>query len=247
MGRLFDEVVRIGSAILRRLLLGYFDVRVSGLENLPSRGPAIVAGNHPSLIDGLLLYLVSPAPLRFIVHRELFRHPLIGWLMRGLGFINAELRRDALREAEEALGRGEIVVIFPEGGAYERGRMEEIHLGVAWLAVRTGAPVIPLGIAGSDEAFPLGSYLPRPGRIAMVLGPGTTWGMEGASADDAVAALIDLRARIMEVVADAAPTLSFPARRGLLRSLEVGACAVLFLPLVAMLTFLAHDLEKPSC
>lgn len=245
---LFEAVVTVGAGILRLLLLGYFRVELRGVENLPARGPAIVAGNHPSLIDGLLLYLLSPVPLLFIAHRELFRHPLIGWLMRGLGFINARDRRQALIAAEHALDRGERVVIFPEGGAYDRGTMEEIHPGVGHLALRTAAPVILLGIAGAAEAYPLGTFLPRPRRIVMELAPAVRYvseALQDVGSDELTATLIEIRRDILEVGARARARWLKPSPLEPWRPVAVLLSAIAFLPLVAVLTVLARDLEKP--
>lgn len=249
--RAFQATTRIIATVLRTTITHYFEVRTAGLDNLPPRGPAIVAGNHPSLLDGLLLYLLSPVRLRFMAHRELFRHPCIGWLMRGLGFINAGNRSQALRDAEQALRAGEVMVVFPEGAAYDRGRMEQLYPGVGVLAIRTAATILPLGIAGAAEAFPLGAWVPRPAAIALRVGRPVCYATAplapGAHIPERelTAALIDLRRRIVALRDEATRELDIPRPIKLMRRLEIIACGLLLIPLVVGLTVTAHELQPP--
>lgn len=251
-GPLFHTVARGASAVLRWILTRYFHIVTAGMEQIPRRGPAIIAGNHPSLLDGLLLYLLTPHPLRFVAHRELFRHPFIGPVMRGLGFIDAGERRRALHQAEAALRQGEVLVLFPEGDAYACGRMERMHPGVAVLALRTAASIVPLAIAGAAEAHPMGTYLPRPQTIALVLGPPVRYAnapaITGERVDEGalVGMLIDLRRRILALGrrAQHLRRRAHPhVRRGFLQILTSG---LLLLPLVALLNVTAHGLKTPE-
>lgn len=248
--RAFDATVKVGSIIVRWLVLNYFDVTLEGSERLGRGGPIIIAGNHPCPIDGLFLYLLSPLPLQFIVHRELFRHPLTAWFIRGMGFINASLHAETLHAAERTLQQGGILVIFPEGGPYEQGQMKVLAQGVALLARRTGAPVVPLGIAGSAEAYPLGSYFPRPGQIVLHLGAPITWAPSTAAiiAEQEIAGtLFDIRKTVQEARYAAVesrrrrPLRRWPAR------LRSALCGLALLPTIALVTAFARDLKmRPS-
>lgn len=247
MKRIFDAVIGVGTRVLKTIVLSYFDVRCEGLAHIPARGPAIVAGNHPGQLDGLLLYLVAARPLRFIAHRILFRHLLIAWIMEGLGYLCAD-RRGSVRGALAALERGGVIVVFPEGEVWDGGRMLEIHSGVAVLALRSGAPVIPMGIAGSGRALPLGSYLPRPCRVAYRLEPPVYYPRSEATefaTEDLLPVLVDLRSRILDAERRAEALRRRLPARGPTRWARIVASGLLLLPLVAALTALSPDPRPP--
>lgn len=141
-----------------------------GEEKLPASGPAVVAANHPSYLDPLLLSLQVPRPIRFMAWDALFHVPLLGRFIRAFGAFPVDLRRGRGREAYERaralLEQGEIVGIFPEGRRSETGWMEPaLREGAARLAWETGAPLYPATIAGAYRAWPHFRLLPQPARI----------------------------------------------------------------------------------
>lgn len=141
-----------------------------GEEKLPASGPAVVAANHPSYLDPLLLSLQVPRPIRFMAWDALFHVPLLGRLMRAFGAFPVDLRKGRGREAYERaralLEQGEIVGIFPEGRRSETGWMEPaLREGAARLAWETGALLYPATIAGAYRAWPHFRLLPQPARI----------------------------------------------------------------------------------
>jgi len=156
------------------LAVAYFRIEVEGLHHLPRRGGAIIAANHPSLLDGVLLLVVCPRPVRFLVAESLYCHRFLHGLFRLFGAIpvyrTTTHNGEALRAAVEALRDGELIGIFPEGTIAEGGRMHSIKKGVGLLALKTGVPIIPLGIAGSREAYPQNRCVPTPGRIVLSCG-----------------------------------------------------------------------------
>lgn len=166
---------RVTRWVLRQLGFAYFRLTVSGLEHIPASGPAVIAGNHPDLVDGILMLIVAPRRVRFLVAEDMFFHPFLRWIFRGMDCIPVYRSRanngDALRAAYEALRQGDIIGIFPEGTTADLGHMRQIKRGVGLLALKTGAPVVPLGMWGSAEAWPLGARVPRPRRIAMAFAP----------------------------------------------------------------------------
>jgi 1-acyl-sn-glycerol-3-phosphate acyltransferase len=160
---------------------------VIGREHLPRTGPAIIAANHSSHVDTLLLLTIFPpramARLRPVAAADYFlRGPLIGWFSRKLvGIVpierHADGREDVLAPAREALAAGDIVIIFPEGtrgaGDDELGPMK---VGVARLAAAfPSAPVTPVWIEGAGRVLPKGALLPAPMNCTVLAGPPIAW------------------------------------------------------------------------
>lgn len=164
----------LARGLVRGLVFPYLRIRASGLGEIPERGAVILAANHPNILDGLVLGLLCPRPLRFLVAEELFGNPVLARLLRWLGAIpvNRQGRKngDALRAAQEALERGEALAIFPEGRTNNGLGLFPFKPGVAVLAARTGAPVVPAGLAYEPHIFPWGARVVRPGSVAITLG-----------------------------------------------------------------------------
>lgn len=153
-----------------------FQLRVDGLEHLPPRGPYIVAANHHNYLDGVVLGVAAPAPISFLVMPRVYRatplHPL---LHRGIGSIPIDVERadvGGLRAALAALRAGRVIGIFPEGPFSVRGQLEPGLPGVALLALRSGAPVVPAAVRGTYEAL-VGRrfHVPRCRPLAVRFGP----------------------------------------------------------------------------
>jgi 1-acyl-sn-glycerol-3-phosphate acyltransferase len=167
-------------AVLQNVVEALFRVlfvyRCEGEENVPAQGPAIVAANHPSYLDPLLLSLQVPRPIRFMAWDALFKVPLLGALIRALGAFPVDVRRgkgrDAYEKARALLERGDVVGLFPEGKRSRTGWMEAgLREGAARLALETGAPVVPASITGAFRAWPHYQALPRPGRVRVRFHP----------------------------------------------------------------------------
>lgn len=142
-----------GTDLLTSLL---FERRVYGLENVPKSGQLIIVANHLSLIDPPLLGAVMPRPMRFMAKKELFDRPVVGTAVRAyraFAVRRGEADRQALATAQRLLQQGEAIAIFPEGTRSRVGKMQPAHPGVAVIALRTGAPVLPVGIWGSERLF----------------------------------------------------------------------------------------------
>lgn len=156
----------------RALLPGYLRLRVAGDENVPTSGGVLLAANHTSFLDGPVLFGVSPRPVTFLVKAEMF-DGVIGWALRRLGQVpvrRGTADRTALLTALNALHSGQVVGIFPEGGRARQGGggFAEFERGVAWLALRSGMPIVPVAIAGTQEAWPVDAKLPKPRRPVTV-------------------------------------------------------------------------------
>lgn len=146
-----------------------FTYECEGEEVLPD-GPAVVAANHPSYLDPILLSLEVARPIRFMAWDAMFRIPLVGALMRAFGAFPVDVRpgkgREAYAKAKALIEQGELVGIFPEGKRSRGGWMEEsLREGAARLAWETGVPLVPVTITGAFRAWPHYQALPRPARI----------------------------------------------------------------------------------
>jgi 1-acyl-sn-glycerol-3-phosphate acyltransferase len=157
---------------LFRLLFTY---ECEGEELLPE-GAGVVAANHPSYLDPILLSLEVARPIHFMAWDALFRVPLLGGLMRSLGAFPVDIRpgrgREAYARAKALVEGGQLVGIFPEGKRSRAGWMEErLREGAARLAWETGAPLVPATITGAFRAWPHFQTLPRPARIRVRFHP----------------------------------------------------------------------------
>jgi len=154
--------------------------RVEGLDNIPRTGPVIVASNHLSFADSMVIPIVVPRKVVFLAKEDYFTGTGIrGALMRGwfegIGMVPVD-RDDtksalaSLDVALEVLGRGEAFGIYPEGARSRDGRLYRGRTGVAHLALCSGAPVVPVGLIGTERLQPVGSSLPRLARVTVRFG-----------------------------------------------------------------------------
>jgi 1-acyl-sn-glycerol-3-phosphate acyltransferase len=168
--------------LLKFVLLGpllrlLFRPQVTGLEHIPSDGGAILASNHVSFLDPLLLPLVVPRRrVMFLTKTKYIDKPVLHWILRGAGVIPVAAddpggASAAVTAGVRAVLDGRIVGIFPEGTRSPDGRLHRGKTGVARIAMQAGVPVIPAGITGTDLAFPRGARLPRPHAVRITFGP----------------------------------------------------------------------------
>lgn len=161
------EAIKTLIEALFRVLFTYDCI---GVEKIPASGPAVIAANHPSYLDPILLGLQVRRPIHFMAWDALFRVPIMGSLMRLFHAFPVDVRkgqgREAYDKAKRLLERGELVGIFPEGKRSRTGWLEPaLREGAARLAWETGAPLVPATIAGAYRAWPHYQSLPRPARI----------------------------------------------------------------------------------
>ncbi|MPZ22032.1 MAG: 1-acyl-sn-glycerol-3-phosphate acyltransferase [Dehalococcoidia bacterium] len=173
---MIEGMVPVGHVILKWLLAMpvrflVFRIEVRGRENIPDVGGVIVVANHISNLDPGVIGTTVDRRIRFMAKRELFRPPF-GVLFRLYGaFLVRRLEADigALRKAEKIVRSGDLLGMFPEGTRSRGGQLTEAHPGTALIALRTGAPVVPAAIAGTDEVeWPLGIF--RRPRLRVVYG-----------------------------------------------------------------------------
>ncbi len=142
-----------------------FRIQVIGRENIPPSPPYIVASNHRSHLDPPVLNYAFPEPLVFLAKEELFKPPL-GWVishMRAIPIKRGKGDVDTLKTSLELLDKGCGLCIFPEGTRASPGKFLRPKAGVGLLAIRSGVPVVPVLIEGTDRVFPRGARFPKPG------------------------------------------------------------------------------------
>ena len=161
-----------GRPASRWLIRRRYDVRVHHPERFPATGPVVVAGNHVGFVDGPLMAIFAPRPVHALTKEEMFSGPLGAFLRRAGQIPLDRLHTDprAVRTALRVLRDGHAVGVFPEGSR-GAGDLEIFHTGAAYLALVTGAPVVPLTFLGTREPGGTSSSLPPRGtRIDIVVG-----------------------------------------------------------------------------
>lgn len=160
-------------ALLSPVFFLFWGVKVEGRDNVPRRGPVVLAPNHVSFVDSMFLPLVLGRRVTFVAKAEYFDSFKTAWFFRAAGQI--PMRREggsaserALAAARDVLNRGGILGIYPEGTRSPDGRLYRGHTGVARLALSCKVPVVPVGLVGTTEVQPIGSNLPRPFRRVTV-------------------------------------------------------------------------------
>jgi 1-acyl-sn-glycerol-3-phosphate acyltransferase len=153
---------------------------VRGLENVPSTGGVILASNHLSFIDSVVIPVVVKRKVVFLAKSDYFTGPGVkGALSRawfeGLGMLpvdrdDAKAALASLDVALEVLGRGEAFGLYPEGTRSRDGRLYRGRTGVAHLALTAGVPVVPVGLLGTPEIQPVGTTLPRLAKVSVTFG-----------------------------------------------------------------------------
>jgi 1-acyl-sn-glycerol-3-phosphate acyltransferase len=141
-----------------------FRLKARGGEHVPREGPAILAANHASFLDPVVVGMCARRPVRFLVANDFYRDRRLQPALRWLGAIpvggDAGLIR-SFRRIGEVLERGGLLGIFPEGGITRDGAMRPFRPGAAVMALRLGVPLVPVHIAGTFEALPRHAKWPR--------------------------------------------------------------------------------------
>jgi 1-acyl-sn-glycerol-3-phosphate acyltransferase len=178
-----------------------FGVQVRGQEHVPPSGVYILAPSHRSLLDIPFAAAVTRRRLRYMAKKELFETGFGHWVFTQLGAVAVDRQgndRAALKAIEAALQEGEPVVIFPEGTRREGPDLGPLASGTAYVALKAGVPIVPVGIGGSEHPIVWYRWLPWWSRVTVVVGePIAVAAVDGTVKRSAIAALDDeLRARL---------------------------------------------------
>lgn len=164
---LYTVMSRVISPVARAL----YRPKVEGLENIPTSGPVILAANHLSFVDSMIIPIVVPRRVFFLAKAEYFegtgfRGALSRWFFTSMGNIpvrrgQGRSARDSLDTAIKVLADGGAFGIYPEGTRSLDGMLHRGRTGVARIALESGAPVIPIGLVGTDKVMAVGRKLPK--------------------------------------------------------------------------------------
>ncbi|MER5704577.1 lysophospholipid acyltransferase family protein [Micromonospora sp. NPDC002296] len=200
-------------AVLRPLMRLAWHPRIDGASHVPATGPVILASNHLSFQDSVLIPLAAPRPVSFLAKAEYFEGHGAGGLLRrqffaGLGAI--PVRRGVNREFQSSLDAalallesGGAFGIYPEGTRSRDGRLHRGRTGVAWLAMASGAPVVPVAVAGTARLGSAAALLPGAARPVVRFGPVLEFPAHRGNAGSAPA-----RRRVTDQIMDAIGALS---------------------------------------
>ncbi len=163
--------IALGSRLVAR---AFTRVRLEGdFEAIPRTGPVILAANHISNADAVLIGAFLTPRLGRRMHwlgkKEMFEWPVLGWLFKNGGIIPVDRGGadvEAFRVAQRVLDAGEVLTVFPEGTRSPTGELQTPKDGLAMLALRTDATIVPIGISNTDRIWPRGRAFPLPGKHA---------------------------------------------------------------------------------
>ena len=170
----------LGYGILAPIARLVFRPRITGRENIPKTGRVILASNHLSFVDSLVIPLTAPRPVQFLAKNSYFtgkgfKGRLSRTFFTSIGAVGVE--RGAGQAAQEALDAGRRILeadnafaIYPEGTRSLDGRLYKGRTGVAWLALTTGAVVVPVGLIGTQDIQPVGSKVPKVAKVTVAFG-----------------------------------------------------------------------------
>ncbi|MDP2914038.1 MAG: lysophospholipid acyltransferase family protein [Candidatus Aminicenantes bacterium] len=173
-----EPLYDLGKAVMRlsRWILG-LRLEVTGLEQVDPAKTYVFMGNHTSFIDGPLLFMLIPQHVRVILKKSIFKLPILGFGMKYVGFVPVDRKR-AQRGKEAIEGaagqmreRKYSFLIFPEGTRSRDGNLAAFRRGGFFLAVESGAPIVPVSIRGTFEIMPKGSFFVKKGRIRVTFRP----------------------------------------------------------------------------
>jgi 1-acyl-sn-glycerol-3-phosphate acyltransferase len=164
--RLSQGLARAGANVLWKF-------RVFGLENIPRTGGVLLASNHQSFLDPVLVAMVLSREMHFMARRTLFRNPVLRVIIVGYNAFAIDRDSADVKGVKEAIARleaGNILLVFPEGTRTGDGSIGRMKPGIGVLAERAAVPIVPVLIEGAHEVWPRTRLFPRFGRISVVFG-----------------------------------------------------------------------------
>jgi 1-acyl-sn-glycerol-3-phosphate acyltransferase len=175
----------LGYSLSKAIAKTFFNYRVIGAENMIEEGPCIIAANHCSYLDPPLVGVACKRAIHYLARKSLLDVPVLGPILPELNVIPVDQKnadRSALMGIIRVVRAGGAALIFPEGTRSPDGKFQSAQPGVGMLVAKTGAPVVPVRITGSYDAFPRGTPWPRRFPVTVSIGPAVQF--EGADPND---------------------------------------------------------------
>lgn len=196
-----SPVLLIGKGVmyLGKFILG-LKVQVRGRENVEKDKPYVFMANHLSFLDGPLLFMVIPQPVRVILKKGIFQIPVVGVAMSLVGFVPVDRKgiRGGKRSIDRATRRikqkGHSFLIFPEGTRSRDGKIQSFRRGGFFLAVNSQVPIVPVTIKGTYELMPKGKFWAKKGKIQVIFHPPVS--VKGLSKED----ISGLREKVWNII-----------------------------------------------
>lgn len=198
-------IYAIGYHLCRWIARTFFALFVEGQAHVPESGPVILAPNHVSYLDPVVVGVSMRRRVHFMAKKELFRNPLVGWLLHGLQTYPVTRERvdpSTLKRTLSLLASGQVVLMFPEGTRGDGRTLGPAKSGIAVVAARSGARVVPVFHWGTEQALPRGSRRVRRVPLRVRFGPPLTFPAGGRPDREAVG---DFCRQLMEAIAALRP------------------------------------------
>jgi 1-acyl-sn-glycerol-3-phosphate acyltransferase len=163
----------LGWSFFRLLFAAYFRWRYFHPERVPRSGPVILASNHASYLDPPLVGSTVSRPLNYLARDTLFRFPLMGWLLRRWHAVPIDREGGGaagLRKILEVLNAKQAVILFPEGTRTRDGQLQQARSGIGLMVLKSGAPVVPVRVFGTYEAYGRSARFPKPRPVVVKFG-----------------------------------------------------------------------------
>jgi 1-acyl-sn-glycerol-3-phosphate acyltransferase len=164
---------RIGWSLFRVLYGTYFRWRIRGADNVPRTGPVILASNHASFLDPPLVGSALSRDINYLARESLFRFPVVGWILRSWNSVPVDRDGGGARGLRAILDRllaGGGIILFPEGTRTLDGNLQPARSGIGLTVIKSDAPVVPVRVFGTYEAYGRHLKFPRPKRVSVVFG-----------------------------------------------------------------------------
>jgi len=200
--RTMYDVIRF---LIEMVCRAYFRLEIHGRRNIPRRGPFIIAPIHRSYLDTPVLGAATYRRMRYMGAEKMWTNRALGWFLTSVGGFPVQrgsADREALNVALTVVERGEPLVMFPEGTRQTGPRIHPLFDGPAYVACRTGVPIIPVGLGGTESAMPKGSRMVRPVKMAIVIGEPIQPPPRTESGRVPRSAVRDLTARLSDAIQD---------------------------------------------
>src|SRR3989475_10208629 len=168
-----NPIYRVGWISFRALYRFYFGWRVYNAERVPLEGPVILASNHASILDPPLVGAGLRRSINYLARESLFRFPVVGWVLRKWNSVPVDREgggAKGLRAILDRLLAGGAIILFPEGTRTRDGKLQPARSGIGLTVIKSAAPVVPVRVFGTFEAYGRDLRFPRPFRVTVKYG-----------------------------------------------------------------------------